>query len=290
MGMFRAGGREFDLSTKAMAMGIANRTPDSFFDKGSYFAFDAFLVKVEELVRDGADIIDVGGVKAGPGDEVPLEEELERVVPAVEAIRQRFDVLISVDTWNATVLDASLQAGASIGNDISGFGDPNYLRVAASHDAAVVATHIRLQPRVKDPDPRYDDLVGEVHRFLCERYDRAVDAGVHPKAIAVDAGFDLGKTTRQSLALLRATDRLTDLGAPVFISASNKGFLGEALGLPLGERRIASLHAVSISYILGARIFRVHDVKGTRRTLDTLAAFSDPAGFLEGVDPVRNVQ
>jgi dihydropteroate synthase len=271
-----------------MAMGIANRTPDSFFDKGSYFAFDAFLRKVEELVADGADIIDVGGVKAGPGEEVPLDEELDRVVPAVEAIHQRFDVLISVDTWSAAVLDASLHAGASIGNDISGFADPDYLRVAATHDAAVVATHIRLQPRVKDPDPQYNDLVGDVHRFLADRYERAVKAGVHPRAIAVDAGFDLGKTATQSLALLRATDRLTDLGAPVFISASNKGFLGEALGLPLGERRVASLHAVSISYILGARIFRVHDVKGTRRTLDTLAALSDPSTFVDQTADLRS--
>lgn len=271
-----ARGRRFDLGVRALVMGILNRTPDSFYDKGSYFDFDDFLFKADTLISQGADILDVGGVKAGPGPEVTLDEELSRVVPAVEALRARFDCLISVDTWNAKVFAASVAVGAEIGNDISGFRDPDYLAVAATSGAAVVATHIRLEPRVKDPDPRYGDLVGEVERFLLERVRRATEVGIEPGSIILDAGFDLGKTTEQSLALLGSTETLTRHGFTVLISASNKGFIGEALGLDISQRRSASLAAVASSYIDGARIFRVHDVRGTRRVVDTLGAIMEP--------------
>src|SRR6476646_6475573 len=143
-------------------MGILNRTPDSFFDQGAYFGFDAFLTKADQLVADGADFLDVGGVKAGPGAEVGEKEELERELPAVEALAARFDVPLSVDTWRAPVAGAGFGAGAVVGNDISGFADPDYLPVAAKAGASVVATHIRLAPRVPDPDPHYDDLLAEV--------------------------------------------------------------------------------------------------------------------------------
>ena len=276
---FEAVGKSWDLTVTPLVMGILNRTPDSFYDKGSYFAFDEFLRKAETLVAEGADIVDIGGVKAGPGPEVSEAEELERVVPAVEAVARRFGVQISVDTWNAQVLDASLSSGAHIGNDISGFADPKYLEVAARHRAAVVATHIRLSPRIKDPEPIYDDLLGEVEEFLVERVRRARQAGVREHAIAIDAGFDLGKTTEQSLELFANTDRLATFGPAVLISASNKGFLGEILELEVTDRRAASLSAVALSYLSGARIFRVHDVRGTRRVLDTLTAISDPERF-----------
>src|SRR6476620_193659 len=146
-------------------MGILNRTPDSFFDGGSYFDFDGFLRKADGLVRDGADILDVGGVKAGPGPEVDEQEELERVVPAIEALHARFDVSLSVDTWRASVARACFEVGAVIGNDISGFDDPDYLAVCAAAGASVVATHIRLRPRVPDPEPHYDDVVTAVCDF-----------------------------------------------------------------------------------------------------------------------------
>src|SRR3974390_1838824 len=135
-------------------MGILNRTPDSFYDRGATWSFDAFLARAAQLVDDGADLLDVGGVKAGPGPEGGEQEELRRVVPAIEALRARFDVPLSVDTWRATVLDAACAAGAVLANDISGFADPDHLKVAAKHDAAVVATHIRLRPRAPEPAPR----------------------------------------------------------------------------------------------------------------------------------------
>ncbi len=253
-------------------MGILNRTPDSFYDKGSYFSFDSFLRVAEERVQSGADILDIGGVKAGPGEEVAVEEELERVVPAVSAVAERFDVAISVDTWRAAVLKEALRAGAHIGNDISGLMDPEYASVAAGYGAAVVCTHIRLKPRIPDLDPRYGDLVGEVIGFLRDRATYAQAQGVARESVIVDAGFDLGKTTAQSLELLRRTSELVEEGYPVLISASNKGFLGETLGLAIDDRRFASLGAACYGWLAGASIFRVHDAGGTRRALDALAA------------------
>src|SRR3954462_6342170 len=150
-------------------MGILNRTPDSFFDAGSYFDFDDFLAKADRLVADGADLLDVGGVKAGPGPGVDEQEELDRVIPAIPALHERIDVAISCDTWRSGVARAAYEAGAVVGNDISGFADPDYLDVAAKANAAVVATHIRLAPRVPDPEPRYDDVVGTVRSFLLDR-------------------------------------------------------------------------------------------------------------------------
>jgi len=185
-------------------------------------------------------------VKAGPGDYVGEDEELDRVVGAIEALVRRFDVPVSVDTWRASVARASYRVGAVMGNDISGFGDPDYLAVAAEAGAAVVATHIRLAPRVADPDPHYDDVVAEVAAFLAERAERALAAGVGADRIVVDAGLDLGKTAEQSLALLRASDTLSGLGYPLLLSASNKTFLGVLYDLAIGERREASLIAAAL--------------------------------------------
>src|SRR6202163_4996214 len=160
-------------------MGILNRTTDSFYDKGAFYEMDRFLARAEQLVADGADILDVGGVKAGPGPEVTEEEEFDRVLPAVEALHARFDIPLSADTWRASVAKAAYEAGAVIGNDISGFGDPDYLAVAAQAGASVVATHIRLKPRVRDPEPVYPGgVVHDVRAFLADRAHRAEAAGI----------------------------------------------------------------------------------------------------------------
>ncbi len=163
---------------------------------------------------DGADLLDVGGVKAGPGPEVGEAEELDRVIPAIEALRARFDIPLSVDTWRASVAKEAYAAGAVVGNDISGFADPEYLPVAAAAGATVVATHIRLGPRIPDPEPVYDDVVEAVRTFLLERAARARAAGLPADRIMVDAGLDLGKTAEQSLTLLRASDRLAGARLP----------------------------------------------------------------------------
>jgi dihydropteroate synthase len=253
-------------------MGIVNRTPDSFYDGGATFALDALLARASTLVEDGADLIDVGGVKAGPGPEVTEAEELDRVVPAIEALRARIDVPISVDTWRASVARAAYGAGAVMGNDISGFADPDYLPAAADAGAAVVATHIRLPPRVRDPEPVYDDVLETVRSFLVDRAARAAAAGIAPDRVVLDAGLDLGKTAQQSLTLLRGSGVLAELGHPLLLSASNKTFLGALLDLDIDHRGEASLAAAALGVALGCRVVRVHDVARTRLVCDTLDA------------------
>jgi dihydropteroate synthase len=267
------GPHRFDVRHRALVMGILNRTPDSFFDQGSYYDFDAFLAKAEQLVTEGADFLDVGGVKAGPGPEVTEAEELDRVVPALEALAARFAVPLSVDTWRASVLREALGAGAVVANDISGFTDPDYLAVAAAAEASVVATHIRIGPRVPDPAPVYDEpVVDAVCRFLRDRAERAEAAGIPRERVMVDAGLDLGKTEPQSLELLRGHDRLAALGWPLFLSASNKRFLGHLVGTDVDDRREASHAAHALGIALGSRVLRAHDVRGARRTADVMAA------------------
>lgn len=266
------GTTRFDITHRAVVMGILNRTPDSFYDQGAYYEFDAFLRKAGQLVDDGADFLDVGGVKAGPGDEVTEAEELERVVPAVEALKARFDVPLSVDTWRASVASACFDAGAVVGNDISGFADPDYLPVCAAAGASVVATHIRLQPRVPDPDPQYDDVVQTVCDFLADRAQQARNAGIPPERIMVDAGLDLGKSETQSLMLLRASDRLVELDYPVFLSASNKRFLWTLLDVDRASAGDGTMAAHALGIALGCRILRAHDVRNGRRVVDVMAA------------------
>jgi dihydropteroate synthase len=275
--LLELGDRRHDLTSRALVMGILNRTPDSFYDRGAHWSLDAFFRLAESHVTAGADLLDVGGVKAGPGPEVTEAEELDRVVPAIAALHTRFDVPLSVDTWRASVAQASYEAGAVVGNDISGFADPDYLGVAADAGATVVATHIRIAPRVADPDPTYDDVVEDVRAFLAERAGRAEVAGIARSRIVVDAGLDLGKTWQQSLTLLRASDRLASLGYPMLLSASNKTFLGALLGLEIDQRRLASHAAHALGIRLGCRILRAHDVRGARRVADVTAAILEAA-------------
>jgi dihydropteroate synthase len=269
---YRLGERVHDLTARTLVMGILNRTPDSFYDRGATFALDDLLRRAELLVRDGADLLDVGGVKAGPGPEVGEAEELDRVVPTVAALTERLDVPVSADTWRASVLDEACKAGAVVGNDISGFADPDYLAVAARHDASVVATHIRLRPRVPDPEPHYDDLLADVTAFLVDRARRAEAAGLAPEQIAIDAGLDLGKTPAMSAVLLRESGALAGLGWTLLLSASNKRFFGELFDLAIDDRREESLTAVAYGVAHGCRIVRVHDVAGTVRVCRTTEA------------------
>lgn len=283
--MLEMGSHRFDVTHRALVMGILNRTPDSFFDAGQYYAFDDFLDKAESLVAEGADLLDVGGVKAAPGEPVPVEEELGRVVPAVEALVRRFDVPISVDTWNPDVLDASLSAGAVMANDISGFAAPRYLEVAAAHGAAVVATHIRLGPRVPDPDPVYGDLVADVRAFLADRIAMARAAGVGERRIVIDAGLDLGKTPAMSWELLHRSDELASLGFPLLLSASNKRFLFELLQTDRWDIAAGTMAAHVVGIVKGCRILRAHDVKGSRRVADAMAELlGERGGLVTAVD------
>ena len=264
------GDQHFDVTTRALVMGILNRTKDSFFAPAATFGWDDFFRRAEQLVDDGADLLDVGGVKAGPGEEVSEREELDRVVPAIVELRRRFDLPLSIDTWRESVAQACFDEGASVGNDISGFADPEYLLVAAKAKATVVATHIRLRPRVADPDPHYDDVTATVKDFLVQRREWALAAGISADRIVLDAGLDLGKTAAQSLQLLRDSGTLAALGSPLLLSASNKTFLGVMFKSEVTERRVASLDAAALGIASGCRIVRVHDVAGSVRVRDVI--------------------
>ena len=264
------GPRTFDVTNRALVMGILNRTKDSFFSPAATYDLDAFFARAEQLVHEGADFLDVGGVKAGPGEEITEAEKLDRVVPVVGELAKRFDLPISVDTWRASVAEACFKEGASVGNDISGFADPQYLPVAAAAKATVVATHIRLRPRVADPNPEYDDVTETVKNFLLERRKWALDAGVSMDRIIIDAGLDLGKTAAQSLQLLRDSKTLAETGSPLLLSASNKTFLGVMFDLEVTQRREPSLAATALGIAAGCRIVRVHDVAGSVRVRDAI--------------------
>ena len=265
------GATSYDVTSRALVMGILNRTKDSFYQPAATYDLDALFARAEQLVHEGADLLDVGGVKAGPGDDVGEAEELDRVVPVISELAKRFDLPLSIDTWRASVAEAAYAHGACVGNDISGFADPNYLKVAATAGASVVATHIRLRPRVADPNPQYDDVTRTVREFLAERRQWALDAGIASERIMIDAGLDLGKTAAQSLQLFRDSATLAQSGAPLLLSAANKTFLGVMFDLPVTDRRDASLAATALGVAAGCRIVRVHDVAGSVRVRDTIA-------------------
>lgn len=255
-------------------MGIVNRTPDSFFDRGRTYTLSAAVEHTLALVSDGADIIDVGGVKAGPGEDVSPEEERDRVLPFVEALRAVSDVPLSVDTFRAGVASAALAAGADLVNDTSGLAEPELAdAVAAYPRAALVVMHTVGPPRRRPFRPVHLPDVTTVVVQACRRLaEQAQERGVPAERIVVDPGHDFGKNTAQSLEITRRLPELAALGYPVMVALSNKDFLGETLDLPVDQRGEASLAAAVASIMLGARIVRVHDVRATVRAVRTVEA------------------
>jgi len=267
------GGSMYDVTGRALVIGVLNRTRDSFYDRGAHFQLDALLRRAEELARDGADVLEVGARPGGVGvAPVPAEVEAELAVETLQHLRRRFGLPLAVDTQRAPVAAAAFEAGAVLGNDMSGFRDEAYLGAAAAAGAAVIATHIRLPPGVPDPDPVYGDLVEDVARALRALADRALAAGIAADRIVLDPGYDLGKTWQQTLRLLGHTPRLAALGHPLMVAVSNKIFLGRVLGLPVEQRGTATVAACSYAVARGARVMRVHDVRAGRQVADLLAA------------------
>jgi dihydropteroate synthase len=260
-------------------MAIINRTPDSFYDQGATFSDSHALDAVTAAIDGGADIIDIGGVKAGPGDEVDVEEEIRRTVDFVAAVRATHpDAIISVDTWRHEVADAVCDAGADLLNDAWGGFDPEVAAVAARHDVGLVCTHTGgTRPRTRPHRVAYDDVMGDVVRFITEDTQRVVALGVDPDRVLVDPGHDFGKNTRHSLATTRELGRLVELGWPVLVSLSNKDFVGETLDLPVEERLVGTLAATAVSAWLGAQVFRVHQPKATRHVVAMVSAIRGQA-------------
>jgi dihydropteroate synthase len=269
----RLGKRTFEPGELAV-MAIVNRTPDSFFDRGATFAEAAALTAVDRAVADGADIIDIGGVKAGPGAEVDAAEEMRRTIPTVAAVRARFpDVIISIDTWRADVAAEAIAAGADLLNDTWAGADPALAEVAAATGAGLVCSHAGgLVPRTRPHRAAFDDIVGDVIATVTGLAERAVSLGVRPDGILIDPAHDFGKNTRHSLELTRRLGDMVQTGWPVLVALSNKDFIGETLDAPVDERLDGTLAATAVSAWLGARVFRAHQVRATRRALDMISS------------------
>lgn len=267
---------------RLLVMGIVNRTPDSFFDQGVTYDLPAAVAAGIAAAADGADIIDVGGVKFAPGEPLPVEQEIDRVVPVVEALRAQLpEVLLSVDTFHAEVAAAAISAGADIINDTTGLSDPRMVDVVAQGGASVILCHSLARPREPYRFPQYEDVVEEVREYLAARIERALEAGITKDRIVIDPGPDLNKTTEQTLELMRGWRAYTSLGLPTLAALSRKDVIGETLGLPPEERLEGSLAAAAWAMNRGARILRVHDVRATVRMcrmFEVLAGWREPAG------------
>ena len=255
-------------------MAIVNRTPDSFYDGGANVELAAALDAVDRAVAEGADLVDIGGVRAGYGPPVDTAEELRRVLPVVAAVRERFPNLpISVDTWRAAVAAEVIAAGADLINDTWAGADPDLVGVAAVSGSAIVCSHTGgLGPRTDPHRVQYDDVVADVVTTVSAAARAALAAGVRRDGILVDPTHDFGKNTRHSLLLTRRLDELVATGWPVLVALSRKDFIGETLDLPATDRLEGTLAATAISAWHGARVFRTHDVLATRRVLDMTAS------------------
>jgi dihydropteroate synthase len=254
-------------------MAIVNRTPDSFFDRGATYAAAAAMDRVHAVVAEGADLVDIGGVKAAPGEDVDVTEELRRTVSFVAAVRAAYpDLVISVDTWRHEVGREVCSAGADVLNDAWGGFDPRLAEVAAERGAALVCTHAGgLPPRTRPHRIGYDDVVQDVVELTTALAERAVGLGVDRDSVLIDPGHDFGKNTWHSLELTRRLGELVATGWPVLVSVSNKDFVGESLDLPVEERLVGTLATLAVCAWNGARVYRVHAVREARQTLDMVA-------------------
>ena len=274
-----------DTARRVLVMAIVNRTRDSFFDEGRTWDLDAAVLAGREAAADGADIIDVGGVKFAPGEPLPVAEEIDRVIPVIRALREQLpgDVLLSVDTFHAAVAQAAIEVGVDLINDTTGLSDPEMAPTVAAGGASIVLTHSLAEPRRQYLRPQYDDVVEEVRDYLASRLEQAVEAGVARDRIVLDPGPDLNKSSVQTLAMMREWDEYASLGLPVLGALSRKDVIGESLGLSKQDRLEGSLAAAAWVLNKGARILRVHDVSETVRMvrmLEVLAGWREPAGPL----------
>lgn len=270
-------GRHHFADDEMLVMAIINRTPDSFYDRGATYTQDAALDRVDQVVEEGAQIVDVGGVKAGPGQEVDPQEEKRRVVSFVAEIAARYpQVVISVDTWRADVGRAVCAEGATLLNDAWGAHDPQLAEVAAEYEVGLVCTHAGgLAPRTRPHRVTYPDVMAAVIKDVTAQAQRAVRVGVAPTSILIDPGHDFGKNTRHSLECTRRLPEMVAADWPVLVSLSNKDFIGETLDRPVGQRLTGTLATTAVSAWLGARVYRVHEV---RQTFDVLHMVQAIAG------------
>jgi dihydropteroate synthase len=260
---------------RPLIMGVVNITPDSFSDGGRFLEAQSALSQARALAAAGADILDLGGESTRPfADPVPLEEELRRVIPVIQALAAEVNLPISIDTYKAPVARAALAAGASIINDISALRfDPDMASLAAENQAPVILMHMQGTPRDMQVEPHYDDLLGEIKDFFKERLEFAGSQGIPRDLLVLDPGIGFGKTYRHNLEVLNHLDVFLDLGCPLLVGPSRKAFIGHILGLPNGEvRDIGTLAALAMAVLRGARIVRTHNAAYARQFLTVLTA------------------
>ncbi|MCP2261869.1 Dihydropteroate synthase (EC 2.5.1.15) [Streptoalloteichus tenebrarius] len=288
MSTLRFGKREV-RQDRALVMAIVNRTRDSFYDRGATFAEDAALAAVDRVVAEGADIVDIGGVRAGShGEVVDVDEEIRRVVPFVAAVRERHPrLVISVDTWRHEVGRLVCEAGADLLNDTWAGADPRLAEVAAEFGVGIVCSHTGgLAPRTDPHRVRYADVVADVVEEVTRQAERMVRLGVPREGVLIDPTHDFGKNTWHSLELLRRLDELVATGWPVLMALSNKDFVGETLDAEVGERVDGTLAATAVAAWAGAKVFRAHNVRQTRHVVEmvgSIAGTRPPARVLRAM-------
>lgn len=259
--------KTLDLSSPKI-MGILNFTPDSFSDSGQFFQLDKALVQVETMLQQGASIIDIGGESTRPmAEEVTLEQELERVIPLVEAVRQRFDCWISVDTSKALVMQEAANAGMDLINDIRALREPNALQTAVQLGLPVCIMHMQGQPRTMQLNPHYDDVVADVLKFMQQRTEQCLTSGIKKENLLWDPGFGFGKSVQHNYRLLQQLSVFCEQGYPVLAGISRKSMIGAVLDKTVEQRMVGSVSAALIAAMKGACILRVHDVGETADAL-----------------------
>lgn len=262
-------GRPFELGRRTLVMGILNVTPDSFSDGGRFADYDRAVAHAFELISRGADILDIGGESTRPGSEaVPLEIELERVIPVIRSVREKSEVLVSIDTTKSEVAKEALSAGADIINDVSALRfDPEMARVAAQTKVPLVLMHMLGVPRTMQKNPVYYSVISEIIAFFEERMRFAVETGVERSQIILDPGIGFGKTVEHNLAIIRNLEAFACLGRPLLLGASRKRFIGRILSRDEGERELGTAVVSAFGVAGGAHIIRVHDVAFQREAI-----------------------
>ena len=256
-----------------LIMGILNTTPDSFSDGGHFFQLDSAIQQAEQLIADGADIIDVGGESTRPGaQDVSQEKELDRVIPVIEALRQ-YGVPISIDTSKAHVMEHAIKAGACMVNDVRALQEDGAVEVVAKYGVEVCLMHMQGQPRSMQQSPAYNNVTQEVITFLQQRVEACVGAGIDYNQICIDPGFGFGKTLENNCQLMKELSEFKKLQLPLLIGVSRKSMIGDILDVPVNDRLIGSIAAAQFALHSGANILRVHDVKETAHMVHIYQAF-----------------
>jgi dihydropteroate synthase len=274
------GNHRFDFATHVYVAGILNNTPDSFYDRGRFYGKDAALARAEEIVREGADVIEVGGETAQEGDPLPVRQEIARVVPLITELVRRFDRPVAVDTYKPDVAKAAIEAGAVLVNDISGAADPEMVRVLAGSEAGIVIMHLHGRPRQHYTDIDVPSMMDWVAAFLKNRTDKVTAAGLPHQRILVDPGLNFGKRPTRDLELMRRLPELRNLGFPIFVATSRKDYIRDLLHLHPDDLLEGTAAAVAFAVAQGANMLRVHDVQAmvrVTRMMEFFCGYRSPA-------------